>query len=146
MKEKVYNDPKKQKQFEALQAVRDKALRLREKLGGGLIKAFKAKFGKGRAAEVRAQNALTLQGGREGFLEKIQNRTGAMMQREQSESMERAAARQAFLDRQGERTARGRVVNAPTKNNVVNTTINEAPKHVDRTTQMFGALPPGMVY
>ena len=60
--------------------------------------------------------------------------------------MERAAARQAFLEKQGERTARGRVINAPTKNNVVNTTINEAPKHVDRTTQYFSGFPQGMAY
>ena len=146
VKEKVYNDPKKQKQFERLKEVRDKALRKKSELGGGLVKAFKEKFGKGLRGRTIADSELSQMGGQEGFLEKIQNRTGAKMQQEQDESMERSAAAQAFRDRQGERTDRGRVINAPTKNNVVNTTINEAPKHVDRTTQLFGALPPGMAY
>ena len=146
VKEKVYNDPKKQKQFERLKEVRDKALRKKSELGGGLVKAFKEKFGKGLRGRTIADSELSQMGGQEGFLEKIQNRTGAKMQQEQAESMERSAAAQAFRDRQGERTDRGRVINAPTKNNVVNTTINEAPKHVDRTTQLFGALPPGMAY
>ena len=143
IEEKVYNDPKKQAQFERLKEVKDKALRNKSKLGGGLVKAFKEKFGKGRRAAAIANSELSQIGGREGFLEKVQNRTGAIMLGEQKDSMDRAALQQT-LNEQRERT--GNVVNAPTKNSVVNTTINEAPKHLDRTTNLFGPLPPGMAY
>jgi hypothetical protein len=127
--QKVYDDPEEQARYKSLIESNNAASNRKFDLGMDILKD---------------KRMGTFQGSM--YLDKIQNRVGAQMITDQKESMERAAAAQAFRDRQGERTDRGRVVNAPTKNNVVNTTINEAPKHVDRTTQLFGALPPGMAY
>ena len=127
--QKVYDDPEEQARYKSLIESNNAASNRKFDLGMDILKD---------------KRMGTFQGSM--YLDKIQNRVGAQMITDQKESMERAAAAQAFRDRQGERTDRGRVINAPTKNNVVNTTINEAPKHVDRTTQLFGALPPGMAY
>jgi len=68
------------------------------------------------------------------------NATGAeMLQAIQGGADMAAEMRASAQDTQKELESNN-IINAPS-NNVVNTTINEAPKHIDRTTQMFGLQP-----
>ena len=69
------------------------------------------------------------------------NATGAEMLQAIQSGADIAAEMRASAQSSRDELEKLGIINAPTRNNVVNTTINEAPKHIDRTTQMFGLQP-----